>query len=218
MCRILVLIHIEILKKSAKMLNCGFITIWSKFKNNIAWLQIVIDYCNFSGMIIIIKLDTRGGIEMFLLFFFVWIVFNGRITAEIVTIGILVSVAVFAFFCKFMDYSIKKELLLYKRGVFFLGYLYLLMKEIVKANLAVTHLILTQKEELEPMIVTFKTKLKSETAKVMLANSITLTPGTITVSMEEDELVVHCLDKSLAEGIEDSCFVKVLEKMERSQR
>ena len=151
---------------------------------------------------------------MFLLFFFVWIVFNGRITAEIVVIGTLVALAVFAFFCKFMDYSLKKEMLFYKRAFFFLAYLYLLLKEIVKANLAVTHMILTQKEIMEPVIVKFKTSLKSETAKVMLANSITLTPGTITVSMEGNELLVHCLDKSLAEGIEDSDFVKMLEKME----
>jgi len=153
---------------------------------------------------------------MFLLFFFVWIVFNGRITAEILIIGALVALAVFAFFCKFMDYSIKKEILFYKNLVFFFEYLYLLIKEIVKANLAVTHMILTQKEVMEPVIVTFKTKLQTETAKVMLANSITLTPGTITVSLEEDEFVVHCLDKSLSEGIESSSFVELLERMERS--
>ena len=94
--------------------------------------------------------------------------------------------------------------------------MYVLLKEIVKANLTVTHMILTQKEVMEPVIVTFKTKLQTETAKVILANSITLTPGTITVSLEEDEFVVHCLDKSLAEGIESSCFVELLERMERS--
>ena len=153
---------------------------------------------------------------MFLLFFFVWIVFNGRITTEIIIIGALVAWAVFAFFCKFMDYSVKKEVLFYKKAVFFLEYLYVLLKEIVKANLTVTHMILTQKEIMEPVIVTFKTKLQTETAKVILANSITLTPGTITVSLEEDELVVHCLDKSLAEGIENSCFSEMLEQMERS--
>lgn len=151
---------------------------------------------------------------MFLLFFFVWLVFNGRITVEIVVLGMAVALAVFAFFCKFMDYSVRKEMILYKRAVFFFVYLYLLLKEIVKANLAVTHMILTQKEIMEPVIVKFKTSLESDTAKVMLANSITLTPGTITVSMEEDEFIVHCLDKSLAEGIEDSDFVKMLEKME----
>ena len=48
----------------------------------------------------------------------------------------------------------------------------------------------------------------------MLANSITLTPGTITVSLEDDTLLVHCLDKTLSEGMEDSEFVKMLEKLE----
>ena len=73
---------------------------------------------------------------------------------------------------------------------------------------------LTQKEVMEPVIVKFRTSLKKEVTRVILANSITLTPGTITVSLEEDELTVHCLDKSLAEGMEDSIFVKMLEKMD----
>ena len=47
-----------------------------------------------------------------------------------------------------------------------------------------------------------------------LANSITLTPGTITVSLKDDTYEVHCLDKGLSEGIEDSCFVKLLKEME----
>ena len=47
-----------------------------------------------------------------------------------------------------------------------------------------------------------------------MANSITLTPGTITVAIEGNEFVVHCLDKSFAEGIEDSVFVKLLQKMD----
>ena len=155
---------------------------------------------------------------MFALFFGIWIVFNGRITVEIVVIGIVVVTAVFAFLCKFMDYSLKKEMLFYRKSIDFLKYLYLLCKEIVKANLAVTHMILTQKEEMEPVIVTFKTKLRSETARVILANSITLTPGTITVSIDEDELVVHCLDKSLAEGIEDSVFEQRLKEFDREER
>jgi len=90
----------------------------------------------------------------------------------------------------------------------------LLVKEIIKANLAVSHLIFAHNEIVEPVIVRFRTSLKTETARVLLANSITLTPGTITVSLHEDELVVHCLDKSLAEGLEDSVFVELLTKFE----
>ena len=64
------------------------------------------------------------------------------------------------------------------------------------------------------VLVKVHTDLKTETARVILANSITLTPGTITVSLTEQELLVHCLDKTLAEGMEDSSFVKLLKKLE----
>lgn len=151
---------------------------------------------------------------MFLLFFFAWIVFNGKITTEIVVLGLVIAVAVFAFICKFMDYSVQKEKRFYRKFLFFCGYAFLLVKEIIKANMAVIRMCLTQKEVMEPVIVKFRTSLKKEVTRVILANSITLTPGTITVSLEEDELTVHCLDKSLAEGMEDSIFVKMLEKMD----
>ena len=60
----------------------------------------------------------------------------------------------------------------------------------------------------------FDTDFKTGLARVLLANSITLTPGTITVSVEDDRFCVHCLDKELAEGMETSIFVKLLKEME----
>jgi len=151
---------------------------------------------------------------MLLLFFLAWIVFNGNITLEIVLFGVVIAAAVFAFICRFMDYSLEKEKWFYRMIPGLIWYVVILVIEIVKANVAVIHLVTTSKEEIEPAIVTFRTDLKTETARVILANSITLTPGTITISLEEDEYVVHCLDKSLAEGMEDSVFVKMLKKME----
>jgi multicomponent Na+:H+ antiporter subunit E len=152
--------------------------------------------------------------NMLLLFFLVWVVFNGRLTLEIALFGVAVAGAVFAFICRFMDYSLEKELRFYRRMPAFFQYLYHLIKEIILANLGVCRMILTRKEQMEPVIVHVHAKLKSETARVILANSITLTPGTITVSLTDDNLVVHCLDKSLAEGMEDSIFVRLLQKME----
>lgn len=151
---------------------------------------------------------------MLLLFFAVWLVFNGRITLEICLFGAAVSAAVFAFVCKFMDHSLEKELRLYKKLPLYCRYVILLVSEIIKANMAVCRMILTRKEVTEPVIVKVHTNLKTETARVLLANSITLTPGTITVSLAGQELLVHCLDKSLAEGMEDSEFVRILEKLE----
>lgn len=151
---------------------------------------------------------------MLLLFFLAWVVFNGRLTLEIALFGIAVAGAVFAFVCRFMDYSLKQELRFYRLFPAFVRYLYYLLKEIILANLTVTRLMLSRKEELEPVLVHVRADLKSETARVILANSITLTPGTITVSLTDDKLLVHCLDKSLSEGMEDSIFVRLLQKME----
>ena len=151
---------------------------------------------------------------MLLVFFLAWVIFNGRVTAEILLFGGAVSVLMLGFCCKFMDYSLKKERNFYRKMPAVCRYIWLLVKEIVKANLTVCRMILTRREVMEPAIVRVHTDLKTETAKVMLANSITLTPGTITVAMTGQELLVHCLDKSLAEGMEDSEFVKLLKAME----
>ncbi len=74
--------------------------------------------------------------------------------------------------------------------------------------------ILTPRYQVEPQLVHFTSGLKSEFARVVLANSITLTPGTITVSLEGNEFYVHCLDKEFAEGLENSIFEELLKKME----
>ena len=95
-----------------------------------------------------------------------------------------------------------------------LHYLFVLILEIVKANFTVVKLIMSSKYELEPVVIKFRTDLKTRPARILLANSITLTPGTITVSLSNDEYMVHCLDKSLAQGIDKSIFVELLEKME----
>ena len=152
---------------------------------------------------------------MFLLFFLVWIIFNGAITTEICIFGVVVAFLMFGFVCKFMDYSWRKEKLLIQRSGYFLLYLGNLLIEIVRANVSVCHFVLSDRDEIHPVMVSFHTTLKSSLARVILTNSITLTPGTITVSLQGDEVIVHCLDRSLAEGMEDSSFVKMLEHMER---
>ena len=152
---------------------------------------------------------------MLLLFLLVWIIFNGAITTEICIFGVVVAFLMFGFVCKFMDYSWRKEKLLIQRSGYFLLYLGNLLIEIVRANVSVCHFVLSDRDEIHPVMVSFHTTLKSSLARVILTNSITLTPGTITVSLQGDEVIVHCLDRSLAEGMEDSSFVKMLEHMER---
>ena len=154
---------------------------------------------------------------MSLIFFLAWIIFNGNITAEIVIFGIVISAAVLAFMCKFMEYSMKKEINVYKKSIWFLAYVVLLILEIIKANLVIIPKILTVEEEMDPVIVKFRTSLKSDFTRMLLANSITLTPGTITVALEEDEYTIHCLDTTLAEGLENSEIEKALKKLDEEE-
>ncbi len=152
---------------------------------------------------------------MYLVYFLLWVIFNGQITLEICLFGIVIAAVIFAFTCKFMGYSIKKEEKVLKKSLSFAKYAVVLVKEIVKANFAVMHMILSEREELEPALVSFHSDMKTPTGKTFLANAITLTPGTITVTLEGSEYVVHCLDQSLAEGMDDSVFVEMLSKLEQ---
>lgn len=151
---------------------------------------------------------------MYILFFVLWIIFNGKITVEITVFGVLIAAAMYAFLCKFMDFSPQKELFVLRKAGYLCQYFYFLVIEIVKANVATIRLMLSGNFAEEPAVIIFKTNLKTDMAKCLLANSITLTPGTITVEITGQSFKVHCLDKSFAEGIDQSIFVQLLEKME----
>lgn len=151
---------------------------------------------------------------MFVLFFLLWIIFNGRITMEIVLFGLAVSAALYWFICKFMEFGPRKEWAYLKKSGYLIQYLYYLIKEIIKANFETIRLICSAGRVVEPVLVEFEVHFKTDTSRFLLANSITLTPGTITVAVEGDKFIVHCLDQTLAEGISSSVFVKLLEKIE----
>lgn len=152
---------------------------------------------------------------MFLLYFLLWVIFNGNFTLEIAVFGVVIAAAVFAFTCKFADYSIEKEKMLFRNLFRIIRYVVVLVIEIVKANFAVVRLILSEEEEVEPALVSFRADLKTAAGRSALANAITLTPGTITVLLEDNVYTVHCLDEMLAEGINESVFARMIEEIEK---
>lgn len=151
---------------------------------------------------------------MYFVFLLLWILLNGQLNWEIFCFGIVIAGVMYGFVCRFLDYSLEKDLLLFRKLPYILAYILILIWEIIKANVDAIRLALSFRSEVDPVIVRFHTDLKSKAARVALANSITLTPGTITVALEGDELIVHALDESLIEGIDESVFVHILRKME----
>lgn len=151
---------------------------------------------------------------MTVLFFLLWILLSGKTTVGVCVSGAAVSAVLTFFCCKVMGYRMRGEFRILRKLGSILGYLGYLLKEILKAGFVVMKLVYTRGRDTEPLLVHFHTKLESESARATLANSITLTAGTITVYAEGNHFCVHALDRSLAEGIEDSEFERRLAKLE----
>jgi len=151
-------------------------------------------------------------IFIFLLIF--WIILNGNLTTEIVLFGVLFSLAVTVFSYKTTRVSIELEKKVVRKIGKIIVYLGILVIEIIQANIHIIQLVLSKEPKISPTLMPMKAKVKSRISRVALANSITLTPGTITVSMNEEDLLIHAIEKSSLDGIEESIFVEKLQEME----
>ena len=152
---------------------------------------------------------------MFILYFALWVILNGRWTMEIGAFGLIFAAIAYLFTCRFMGYSLSLDFALLRRAPYAVRYGVMLLGEIVKANLAVMKMVLDRGFEPQPHLVKFDVNLKKERHRVALANSITLTPGTITVSLEDNHYMVHCLDTSMMDGLDNGEMVEMLEMLER---
>ena len=152
---------------------------------------------------------------MFICFFALWVVLNGKWTTEIGVFGLVFATLAYAFTWKYMGYSPKVDIALVRRVPSAVRYGVNLIVEIVKANLVVCRMILKPDFSPEPQLVQFDVDLKKNRHLVTLANSITLTPGTITVDLHDNHFTVHALDASLVDGLDDGVFVQQLMDMEK---
>ena len=148
---------------------------------------------------------------MAVLLLVMWLMLFGKVTAEILCFGVLAVAAVYALALT-LGYPWRKELKVLRGLPVVLWYLGNLLWETLKAAAAVGRLALSPGAHPEPVLVEFHSGLESETLNVILANSITLTPGTITVFQEHDRFLVHALREEYAAGIEDSSFIRILRR------
>ena len=155
----------------------------------------------------------EGADTLFILLWLFFVLLSGRLTLEIALFGAAVAGLALLFACRYADWSLKREKEFLLRLPRLLVYGLYLLKEIAKANLTTLRRVYSR-HEVEPAIVTFRTPLEHEWAQVLLANSITLTPGTITLLLKDGELTVHCLDRSDAGSLEGSDMEVRIAKLE----
>ncbi|MEH6526521.1 MAG: Na+/H+ antiporter subunit E [Sneathiella sp.] len=140
-------------------------------------------------------------ISLFLVLMAVWLLLSGHYTPLITGFGVA-SCLLTALIARRMD-VIDHEghpLHLGPKIVMYWGWL---LVEIFKANLDVAKCVLFPGKYLNPSLFTTKVTQTSDLGKVIYANSITLTPGTVTVDLDGDEVTVHSLTQSSADGVKN---------------
>ncbi len=144
---------------------------------------------------------------LFIVLFLLWVLFSGGISVQTALTGAIVCVLITLFCAKFMRRRTSAPVRFGKRFVKGLAYLVVLVREIFLSALGVLKYIYGKKEP-RANLVHFQSELDTDGLQVLVANSITLTPGTITVDVKDGEYTVHGLDVSMTDDIENSCFFR----------
>jgi multicomponent Na+:H+ antiporter subunit E len=129
-------------------------------------------------------------IAVFILSLIFWLLLTFKFTVPNLIVGSIASVICSAIFTRSYFNNVYKFLEPH-RYFWFLIYLFIFIWECIKANLDVAYRVLHPAMPIRPGIVKVKTTLKSDFAKMLLANSITMTPGTITVDIIGDDMYIH---------------------------
>ena len=146
----------------------------------------------------------------FVLMFITWIVLSGKFDALLIGMGLISSFIVAWFFHDLLFPTLTTGH--FRIFIKFSIYIPWLLIEIIKANFHLLYLVFhpRMKELIDPHITTFKTDLESDLAITTLANSITLTPGTITVTTGSDGVYrIHAIDRPSADALPGSMLDKV---------
>jgi multicomponent Na+:H+ antiporter subunit E len=127
-------------------------------------------------------------IGKFILLFLVWIGLTNSVDIQELIVGAIVAFVVAKFFTKDEDINLKNSALKYIKFApkFF--------KSLIISNIEVAKIVLNPKLPINTGIVKLKTTLTNDYDKLLLANAITLTPGTITLELQDDELYIHVLN------------------------
>ena len=123
-----------------------------------------------------------------------WIFITGSPTLATFMQGVMFSIPITFAFRRFYPGGMKLAKL--EKLPYLIEYFAIFLKALLISNLEVAHRLLRPSKEIKPDIMEYKSKLQSSTALAILADSITLTPGTLTVDCDDNTntLVIHCLD------------------------
>jgi multicomponent Na+:H+ antiporter subunit E len=119
-----------------------------------------------------------------------WMLLNGSLALDVFVVGLIAAIVITFLFSNSL--AVISELRTTPPALIAaVGYVFFFVRELVKSNLNLARIVLSPALPLNPGIVKVRTRLKSRMGRLLLANSITLTPGTLTVDIDGEWLYIH---------------------------
>ena len=138
-------------------------------------------------------INTQSIFTLWLTLLLVWLVANASMAMDVIVTGVIIS-AILALPLSVFAGAYADIRLTPKAFIYYFRYLGVFLWELLLANMNVARIVFSPKIDIHPGIVKVHTRLKSRTGRLVLANSITLTPGTLVVDIVDDTLFVHWID------------------------
>lgn len=133
---------------------------------------------------------ARYFIPLFMVLFIFWLLLNGSLAPDVLIVGVVASFLIALLFGNGLSFLTGFNFT--PRGIgAAVIYVFYFLRELVKSNLRLAAIVLSPSLPVNPGIVKVHTKLKSPMGRLLLANSITLTPGTLTVELRDEWLYIH---------------------------
>ncbi len=142
-----------------------------------------------------LSLSTKVSRFIVLWFFLMvlWIMFTASFATQELLSGLVVSALIAVLSVNIFTCCTLK--ILYPKSIFYIFvFIFTFLIELIKSNFDVARRVLTPSLPINPGIVKFKTNLKSNFSRMVLANAITLTPGTLSIDVIDDTFYVHWID------------------------
>ncbi len=161
------------------------------------------------------KTDYKGYALIFTMMLIFWLLLSLSYDWQHIIIGVLLSLLMVLMWGKLaLNEDAPHTGFTAKQFFLVVYYVLYLLVDIVRANISVAMIVLNPKLPISPGLVIMKNELKKDLPRVFFANSITLTPGTITVDLEGDLLIVHAFTRNTATGVQDWFLYDLMKKIE----
>lgn len=161
--------------------------------------------------------DVLGFATISLLLLFFWFMLAPYLDFYNVFLGLVFSLGLTYTWRKIIFLQDKKTNFGLKQIYLFVHYFLHLIKNVIHANITVAKIVLSPKMPISPGIIVLRTILENNLSKVFYCNSITLTPGTVTVEIDRDKLIVHVLTRENAYDVSDWYMERLMRTIEKSE-